>query len=246
MSLSGRLFSSSSDWLTSFDRHHIRQLFDYHSPDPVIYLGYPLATSTKQRNNFLDRLVDTIRIACDIHSQRSLSIRGRALIVNSLILSRLWHVLRVVSVPGSFFSQVKSLISKFICHRMFPRISFDTMCLPRSKDGLNVLNPPIQQLTLQLRWLHPLLKFPLAPFITKSVILSRLIHYLHYQVSSSGITSAWLAEDYRLIFLFPRLRPSNMKPMTNVFICYLLVWIVSLLLNLRIWWLRPLPVYNYR
>ncbi|KAG1152983.1 hypothetical protein G6F37_006821 [Rhizopus arrhizus] len=50
---------------------------------------------------------------------------------------------------------------------MFPKISFSTMCLPRHAGGLGVLDPGVQQGTLQLRWFLPLLSnVPIDPLAT--------------------------------------------------------------------------------
>jgi hypothetical protein len=78
-------------------------------------------------------------------------------------------------------------MSSFLTYRMFPKISFSTMCLPRHAGGLGVLDPGVQQGTLQLRWLLPLLSNipidPLATFWTSkeirfSIVLVRLADYL--------------------------------------------------------------------
>lgn len=51
----------------------------------LIYLGYPVYTSVSQRNMFIDQLLLKIIMACDIHSQWSLSTRGRVTVLNALI-----------------------------------------------------------------------------------------------------------------------------------------------------------------
>ncbi|ORE01769.1 hypothetical protein BCV72DRAFT_216621, partial [Rhizopus microsporus var. microsporus] len=39
----------------------------------------------------------------------------------------------------------------------FPKISFATLSLPRKHDGVGALDPHVQQMTLQWRWLLSLL-----------------------------------------------------------------------------------------
>ncbi|KAI9317854.1 hypothetical protein BX666DRAFT_1839651, partial [Dichotomocladium elegans] len=68
-------------------------------PDPLVYLGYPLATSRSQMDVFLAKLLQSLESDCQLHSSRSLSVRARATILNSLILSPIWHVIRIVGVP---------------------------------------------------------------------------------------------------------------------------------------------------
>ncbi|OAD74955.1 hypothetical protein PHYBLDRAFT_167288 [Phycomyces blakesleeanus NRRL 1555(-)] len=103
------------------------------------------AHSIAQRDAFCSSLLTTIQSSCAIHLTRSLSIRGRATVLNTLILSRLWHVLRVISVPVSFLDKVKSAMGQFLQHRMFPPIKLSTLCLPLRSGGLGVLDPSIQQ-----------------------------------------------------------------------------------------------------
>ncbi|OAD76888.1 hypothetical protein PHYBLDRAFT_165386 [Phycomyces blakesleeanus NRRL 1555(-)] len=135
-------------------------------------------------------------------------------VLNSLILSRLWHVLRVVSTPKSFFKSVQSIISQFINFRIFPWISFATACLPRSQGGLGLLNPELQQGALQLRWLGPILstsslqiwsRWPFSRSIILPCLLSFLQHHLQHHSNGYGHDPKDL--DHWLLFLFPRRCP---------------------------------------
>ncbi|KAG0934661.1 hypothetical protein G6F30_009715 [Rhizopus arrhizus] len=229
LSLSGARLDPDSVWHTPLLSHRITRWHDCRSPQPVIYLGYPLSTSTSQRDRYLETILCKIKSACVLHSQRSLSIRGRVTIVNSLILSKLWHILRVVSVPLSFLDKVRSIVSSFLTWRLFPRIGLATMCLPRSSGGLGVLDPQVQQGALQLRWILPLLS--VAPVnsdsaswsssdITNSIVLPRLLDYMlfHLQAWSPSIISINLDTfDIRLPYMFKDLRPPALRLPNGIF-----------------------------
>ncbi|KAG0820803.1 hypothetical protein G6F19_012268 [Rhizopus arrhizus] len=151
-------------WRTPLLQQQIHSWHDGSSSQPIIYLGFPLHSSIAQRDAYLTSLLSRLETSLQLHSHRSLSFRGRVTILNSLILSKLWHVLRILSVPKRFFLRLQSQISGFVSAKKTPRISFETMCFPRNKGGLGVLNPPLQQSALQLRWLLPLLHdFPCSP-----------------------------------------------------------------------------------
>lgn len=81
----------------------------------------------------------------------SLSIGGPVTILNTLVSSKLWHVLRVLSLPLSLLDKVQSLMSQFLTYRLFPKISLAAMCQPRSSGGLGVSDPQFQQGALQPR-----------------------------------------------------------------------------------------------
>ncbi|KAG1278745.1 hypothetical protein G6F66_012016 [Rhizopus arrhizus] len=100
---------------------------------PLIYLGYP------------------------IHSQRSLSIRGRVTVLNTLIYFKLWHILRVVPLTTTQLASFRSLGSAFLKNYRFPRIAYTALVPSRNVGGLGTLDPFVQQLTLRWRWVLPLL-----------------------------------------------------------------------------------------
>ncbi|KAG1037764.1 hypothetical protein G6F43_012795 [Rhizopus delemar] len=209
LSLSGSSSIYSTTWRSPLQSYGINTWHDRTAPDPITYLGFPLSLSITQRDSFLDKLHINIATACKLHSQRSLSVRGRATIVNSLILSKLWYVLRVIWVPVAFLDKIKSTVSRFLTVGIFPRLSFATMCLPRVLGGLGVLDPAVQQRALQMRWLVPLLQPSHPPSdavraLRKSIVLPWLAHYVYFH-SVADVTSDTLW-DYRLPFLFPDLR----------------------------------------
>ncbi|KAG1028039.1 hypothetical protein G6F26_002915 [Rhizopus arrhizus] len=135
---------------------------------PLIYLGYPVYSSVTQRNQFVDQLLTKVKLSCQIHSQRSLSIRGRVAVLNTLIYSKLWQVLRVVPLTTTQLASFRSLGSAFLNNYRFPRIAYTALVPSRKVGGLGTLDPCIQQLTLQWRWVLPLLSGSSPTSVTAS------------------------------------------------------------------------------
>ena len=86
--------------------------------------------------------------------------RGRATVMNSLILSRLWHVLRLVPLSKQQLTKIRSIAYRFMNHGMFPKIGFDRLTLPRKDGGVGLLDPATQQKFLQRPWVKQLLGEP--------------------------------------------------------------------------------------
>ncbi|KAI9488874.1 hypothetical protein BDB00DRAFT_736199, partial [Zychaea mexicana] len=118
--------------------------------------GVPLATSTAQHRLLIDRLLISIRNGCYLHQQRQLSVHGRATVLSTFLLSRLWYVLRLTVTDTSASS------FKLRYRASYPALS-RTASFPESpypqQGGLQVLDPRAQHQALQLRWIQPLVDY---------------------------------------------------------------------------------------
>ncbi|KAG1487848.1 hypothetical protein G6F54_012411 [Rhizopus delemar] len=161
-------------WLPALASYGITKWHDRCSDEPLTYLGYPLMQSTAHRRLFQGRLIAKITRACDIHKQRNLSVRGRATVLNTLILSTLWHVLRVSWISLQTLQVIRRLCREFLLFRVFPPVSFDIMQLPLKKGGLGILDPSAQQQALQFRWLTPLIQHHHSPTIVSQWMSAHL------------------------------------------------------------------------
>ncbi|KAG1325508.1 hypothetical protein G6F62_008512 [Rhizopus arrhizus] len=101
--LSGK---SSNQWQQLLTQHQILKWHDHTKSQPLRYLGFPVIQSIAQRRYVEDHPLQNIKTQCSIYSQRNLSIKGRVTVTNTLLLSKLWYSLRVISLPKSFFRQI--------------------------------------------------------------------------------------------------------------------------------------------
>jgi hypothetical protein len=89
---------------------------------------------------------------------RSLTIKGSSLVANAILLSRLWHILRVVPVPSAWLDSVRKMIKAYVLP--FARApSWDTICLRKKHGGLSLIDIRSQHLALQLIYLQRLFKY---------------------------------------------------------------------------------------
>ncbi|KAI8047091.1 hypothetical protein BDF21DRAFT_352450, partial [Thamnidium elegans] len=100
---------------------------------------------------YFDQFCSLIRQNRFIHQQRQLSIRGRATILNTLIFSRLWHVMRLFIFIKAQLLAIRGIGTQFINHNIFPRLAFDTIQIRRSKGDLGIIDLVKQQNALQWR-----------------------------------------------------------------------------------------------
>ncbi|KAG1369278.1 hypothetical protein G6F61_012466 [Rhizopus arrhizus] len=199
-SLDGRPYP---EWIDFFSTQGITKWHDHSSPSPLRYLGFPLIQSLTQRRYLEGQLLQTVQSQCDIFSQRQLSIRGRVTIVNSLILSKIWYVLRLVHLPKDFFKKLRSIVYQFVWRNCKPTIKYAQLCSPIQSGGLGLLDPMIQQRNLQIRWNEQLLGDPLPHSCSQSFLLD---HMRRFHSAGSGS---------RLAMFFPSLRAPIAAHSTN-------------------------------
>jgi hypothetical protein len=123
------------------------------SPSTLTYLGFLVFFGREQATFFWNNTLAKIRAGIASQSSRSLSVLGRATIVNALILSRLWHLAWVVPFPKWFLTKVRQAIASFVCP-FKPRASWTTLITPRDQGGLGIIDPNIQQHAFFLKHLR--------------------------------------------------------------------------------------------
>ncbi|CAO0798869.1 unnamed protein product [Mucor circinelloides] len=132
--------------------------YDSHSPGYVKYLGYPIWFSNHQRDVYVSELLGKVNSAVELFSTRQVSIYGKANIANTMILSKLWHVIRIVPLPLDVLKQLKSIIYQFVMSGLFPQLKGNSFFLPRDQGGLGLIDIASQQHALQFRYIRTLLQ----------------------------------------------------------------------------------------
>ncbi|KAI7873544.1 hypothetical protein K492DRAFT_138914, partial [Lichtheimia hyalospora FSU 10163] len=90
------------------------QWHDCHSSTAVRYLGYPLYHNNAQLFDFLDNIKNKVARHAQLLKARHLSIRGASTVANSLLLSRLWHVMRVIPLPQQWKQDIQRIVRSFL------------------------------------------------------------------------------------------------------------------------------------
>ncbi|KAI8064655.1 hypothetical protein BC940DRAFT_228159, partial [Gongronella butleri] len=86
---------------------------DESAVSPLVYLGYRLSLSKEQRIGHEVELIQKINAHCKLLSWRRLSIAGNSLLVNAVVLSRMWHQLRVTPIRSKCLQQIRRIAIDF-------------------------------------------------------------------------------------------------------------------------------------
>ncbi|OBZ80627.1 Transposon TX1 uncharacterized protein, partial [Choanephora cucurbitarum] len=144
----------STTWLdichtSGIERHYLS------SSKAVTLLGYPLYSSDRQLTRFLsDVRAKLFKIIHHIR-MRGLSVRGLSVVVNSLVLNRLWFLLRVIVLPQDWIASIRTAVYD-LALPFWPKPSRKAVNLPRLQGGLSIVDIDDQSLALQLVYIRRL------------------------------------------------------------------------------------------
>ncbi|KAF1327933.1 putative Pollike protein, partial [Globisporangium splendens] len=112
--------------------------------ESVKFLGIPFSQSPVNDDivNFLEqRFYDGFKM----WYRRARTLRGRLLVAQTMVLSRLWHYTQHVSIPSSVVKRWQSMLNRFVLSRKHDRdashiqlIPKEFLYLPRSEGGLQI------------------------------------------------------------------------------------------------------------
>lgn len=188
-------------WQAFLQEQGITHWHDRNSAEPLIYLGFALYSSPTQRASYAQKIIGNLKKLCMLFGARSLTYRAKVTIMNSLIFSKLWHMIRLFSFSQQEFHQLQQIAASFInSNAKITRFSFESLTQPRPQGGLKLLDPKVQANALQWRWLMYLLH-PTQPMPTNMPSIPIIQFTLNFILSSPRFPT------YHCSLLFASCRP---------------------------------------
>ena len=129
--------------------------YDAKSAECPRYLGYPVSLQKRHHAWFIDSILQKMIRHANMLAARQLSLAGKALVINSLLTSKLWHVARLLPLDRHI-KQINAILRKFFWQQRQPAIAWQTICQRKMEGGLGVIPVTLQAKALMLRHLVPL------------------------------------------------------------------------------------------
>lgn len=105
-------------------------------------------------------LLDKARHICATWTNRTLSIKGKVTVANSLVTSLFQYPCSYIYTPPELFKEFRSIISSFIWSNKKAKIAFSTMSLPIAEGELNLIDLEIRTQAALLQVLRRILAQP--------------------------------------------------------------------------------------
>ena len=88
---------------------------------------------------------------------RNLSLKGRAVILNANILSKLWYRATILGIPKQYADKLQVLINKFMWNEKMVLIKTHTLELPHKDGGIQLVNVPLKVQSFKIKHIFQLL-----------------------------------------------------------------------------------------
>lgn len=117
--------------------------------------------------------------------RRSLTLKGKILVLNSLFLSKIWYVLGSVCLPITVANVFKRLVTDFIWHGKPSKIKYETLIGAVEEGGLGLLDPILRLKALRVK-------------IVKNFLLNdgkewrKTMEYFLSKVCGRGSSALWM------------------------------------------------------
>ena len=89
-----------------------------------------------------------------IQNQRHLSLKGKTMIINTILLSKLWYICSVFPLPRHLLPEINKMIFNFLWNsKNREPIAGETLFLPIERGGLGISLPSIESYALRTKFL---------------------------------------------------------------------------------------------
>ncbi|KAJ8031231.1 hypothetical protein HOLleu_27895 [Holothuria leucospilota] len=178
--------------------------------DFIKILGVVMGNNSQQVEN--ENWNEKTPKCCAILEQwkgRNISLKGKALVINSLVISRLVYLASILPTPKWVTSSIGNVIVNFLWNGKVPRISYSTLALPVHRGGLNICDLDLKRDVLRIKVIAQLLRKDLGSKLT-----SLMVYFLnHYERMKLG---------FNIFRIFPDL--SSIKQVPPFYQEMLLAW----------------------
>lgn len=82
---------------------------------------------------------------------RNLTLKGKVLVINALMLSKIWYVLSVTSLPSEYFKRIKESVLYFLWGKGRVKIAYNTLIGGIEMGGLGLLDPLLRMKILRIK-----------------------------------------------------------------------------------------------
>jgi hypothetical protein len=82
---------------------------------------------------------------------RTLNLKGKILVVNALMLSKMWYILTVSAIPRWVEMRVKRCVTEFVWEKKPPRVAYNTLIGQTDKGGMGLADVELKKKSMRIK-----------------------------------------------------------------------------------------------
>jgi hypothetical protein len=135
--------------------------------------------------NFAGR-IGKIKLLSNIWLQRNLSLRGKVVVINSLLLSQLVYPSTILDIPEKAVTEAEEILSNFLWNGGNPKVRKDVICQEIEKGGIKMPNIRDKIAAWRTIWIKSLSKMKYSTGVWKEILCDYLPPYVNFDILLCG------------------------------------------------------------
>ncbi len=131
---------------------NIQNVFPFKEEENVKVLGVRIGKNERvMRDLMWDEVIGKMERVLNFWKQRGLTLKGKVLVLNSLMLAKMWYVLGVTPMPVCIGKRIKAAVLKFIWDSKPSKIAYETIIGDVKEGGLGLQDPELKKKSFRVK-----------------------------------------------------------------------------------------------
>lgn len=127
-------------------------VFNFEEVKETKILGVTLGKDEKgARERMFEKLLGEMERRLIFWRGRFLSLKGKILVVNALMLSKMWYILMVSAMPRWVEVRIKRCVLDFIWEKKPPRVAYNTLIGQADKGGMGLSDVELKKKSMRIK-----------------------------------------------------------------------------------------------
>lgn len=134
------------------DGENIQSLFPFKEEEGLKVLGVRIGKNEREMRDMMwDDVIGRMERVLNFWKMRELTLRGKVLVLNALMLSKMWYVLSVTPMPRWISKRIKAVVLKFLWDSKPSKIAYETIIGDVKDGGLGLQDPELKKKSFRVK-----------------------------------------------------------------------------------------------
>lgn len=134
------------------DGENIQSLFPFKEGGGLKVLGVRIGKNEREMRDMMwDDVIGRMESVLNFWKMRELTLRGKVLVLNALMLPKMWYVLGVTPMPRWISKRIKAVVLKFLWDSKPSKIAYETIIGDVKDGGLGLQDPELKKKSFRVK-----------------------------------------------------------------------------------------------